>query len=565
MKERASSSDPQGGSGAAQAAVAPWLQTLADLEPWLHQCAGAIWPEGGDRPAAELLALLRETLAALARGEDAIPCAASLPRSAVDPQRIDTLLATRHRAGQAPSAQRAGQRRKAVLDLALWHALRGLGDAASGPTRPSTVAQLHAALALPTPPATGVSPAPAYAATDAARRFFDVSVRRVLEALAGRLDGDGRSYASAIPSEPFDGGLPSLVAWSHAWSVAVAGVYLDHLHRLAGADVAQALRDVWSGRFDAVRFRAGAGLTALPTRAGGLHLDLWTCVVKAQALAFGAARWPAYAAGTRRHGVRIDMHELSGGARPLAKASAQQLVPSGVSVESLYRAVFIDRLHAVVERTDEPASHSAEHSAEHSIAIDMDRPRNGHWPNLKLVLRWRDPQAQPLRFAASHAEADAGGAGRAAVQRWLASQGDDVMASVLPGERLDWQADPAPPRFVDDRGDALMAIGHGALWHAVDPAVQWIDPDLVVCVDGVWYELPVVLHEDDGPRDEAAVERTWWLVRDSLPLPAGLDAASLRRAAQCPQALHCVAHQAGLGAFVMVAIDVDAWRRAPQG
>ncbi len=561
MKERASSSGPQARSVAAQAAVAPWLQTLTGLEPWLDQCAGAIWPAGGDRPAAELLALLRETLCALGRGEDAIPCAASLPRSTVDPQRIDRLLATWRGAGQAPSARRAGQRRKAVLDLALWNALQGLCDAAPGSSRPRTVAELHAALALPTPPAAGVSPAPVYAVTEAARQFFDVSVRHVLEALAGKLEDHGSSYASAIPSEPFDGGLPSLVAWSHAWSVAVAGVYLDHLHRLAGEDLAQALRDVWSGRFDAVRFRAGAGLTALPTRAGSLHLDLWTCVVKAQVLAFGAARWPAYAAGTRRHGVRIDMHELSGSARTVAKASAQTRVPSGVSVESLYRAVFIDRLHAVLDRADEPAAHAAEHS----IAIDMDRPRNGHWPNLKFVLRWRDDSAQPLRFAAANADPEAAASDpqHAAVQRWLTGQGGEAMASALPRERLDWHADAATPRFIDDSGDALLALGHGAFWRAVDPSVQWIDPDLVVCVDGAWYEVPVVLHDD--PRDDADVERTWWLVRDSEPLPAGLDAASLRQAAQCPQALHCVAHQAGLGAFVMVAIDVDAGRRTPQG
>ncbi len=557
MKERASSSDPQARLGAASAAVAPWLQTLAHLEPWLGQCAAIIWPDRGHRAAAELLALLTETLGALARGEDAIPCAASLPRSTVDPQRIDTLLAARRRAGTAPSAERATQRRKAVLDLALWSALHGLGPPESGASSRRGLDRLHAALALPIPPAAGVSPAPAYAASEAARQFFDGPVRRVLETLADRLDGHGSAYANAIPSEPFDGGLPSLVAWSHAWSVAVAGVYLDHLQRLAGEDLAQALRDVWSGRFDAVRFRAGTGLTALPTRAGGLHLDLWTCVVKAQVLVFGAARWPAYAAGTRRHGVRVDMHELSGSPRRSAKASAPQRVPSGLGVESLYRAVFIDRLQAVLNRTDE----AAPSGAEHSIAIDMDRPRNGHWPNLKLVLRWREPQTPALRFAAADTETEASGAGHAAVQRWLASQGGEAMASALPRERLDWQADAAPPRFIDEHGDGLMAIGHGALWQAVDAAVQWIDPDLVLCVDGAWYELPVVLHDHEGPRDGPHAERTWWLVRDSEALPAGLDAASLRQAAQCTPALQCVAHQVGLGAFVMVAIDVDAWRR----
>ena len=564
MSERTSSSDPKFRTDAALAAVTPWLQTLAELKPWLNQRAGTLWPDGGKRRAADVLALLRDTLGGLARGEEAIPCAYLLPRSAADPRRIDTLLAAARRAAPAPPARLAEQRRKAVLDLGLWDALRRLCQGPHGPSRPPTAAQLHAWLALPTPPATCVSPAPAYAASGAAREFFDVSVRRVLEALARRVDAGGGApaYASAIPSEPFDGGLPSLVAWSHAWSVAVAGVYLDLLHRHAGEDMAQALLGLWSGRLDAVRFRAGAGLTALPTRDGALHLDLWTCVVKAQALAFDAARWPAYAAGTRRHGVRIDMHELSGNGRDGAKASASRRVPSGVSVESLYRTVFIDRLQAVLGRTAERHRTGTDaHAAEHAIAIDMDRPHNGHLPNLRLLLRWRDPTATPLRFAAAEAEGEAGSsaASREALRRWLARQGDERVASELHRERLDWSADSAVQRFTDDNADALMALGHAALWRAVDPAVQWIAPAVAVCFEGGWYELPVVLH--DSPGEDGAVERTWWLLRESEPLPAGLDAASLLQAARSAQAVQCVGHQAGLGAFVMLAIDVDAWRR----
>ena len=344
----------------------------------------------------------------------------------------------------------------------------------------------------------------------------------------------------------------------------MAGVYLDLLQRHAEGDMAQALLGLWSGRLGAVRFRAGAGLTALPTRAGALHLDLWTCVVKAQALAFDAARWPAYAAGTRQHGVRIDMHELSGSGRDGPKASASRRVPSGVSVESLYRAVFIDRLQAVLSRTAEQHRTGADtHAAEHAIAIDMDRPHNGHLPNLRLLLRWRDPTATPMRFVAAEtdAELEAGSsaASQDALRRWLARQGDERVASELQRERLDWSADSAEQRFTDDNANALIALGHGALWRAVHPTVQWIDPAVAVCFQGGWYELPVLLH--DLPGDDAAVERTWWLLRENEPLPTGLDAVSLRQAARCPQAVQCVAHQAGLGAFVMLAIDVDVWRR----
>lgn len=524
MSERGTSTDGRArasdGMPAAQAAVAPWLATLPSLSAWLDHHAGVIWPEASASRGAELLALLRRTLSALARGEAATARAAA--PSAGAPQRIDMLLARPRHAGAAAPRQVAPrqveQRRRAVLDLALWQALQDL--------RADDVGLLHAALARAAPPALGVSPAPTYAGSAAAREFFAGPVRRVLDALARRVDA---AYAQAIPVEPFDGHLPTLVAWSHAWSVAVAGVFLDHLHRHAGPSLAQARCELWSGRLGAVRFRTGYGLTALPSRAGDLHLDLWTCAVKAQALAFDAARWPAHAAGTRRHGVRIAMHEMS-----------------GLGVESLYRTVFIDRLRAVTDAAGEPPSQDDVHS----VAVEVDKPRNGQMPNLRLLLRWRDPAA-PLRFAAggdeSHDEL---------LQHWLASHGQQAVALALPRERFRWQAAGPSPRFADDSGEALIALGHGALWPALDPSVQWAEPALVICIDDAWYELAVALHDEPG--DEA---RTWWLVREREPLPPGLDASGLRQAAQCDAALHVVAHQVGLGAFVMVAIDVDAWRR----
>ncbi len=476
----------------------------------------------------------------MARGDDAVGSssrARAARASAAAAPRIDALLAGKRiaKAATTPSPALAERRRKALLNLALWDALRGLQTPGAAV---SPLSRLHACLSEPAAPAPGLSPALAYAQTAAAREFFEQSVRRVLQALATRCGSDGDGYARLAPTQPFDAGLPSLVAWSQAWSAAVAGVYLDYLQRHAGGDVQRALCELWAGQLDAVRFRAGAGLTALPAHAGSLHLDLWTCAVKAQTLAFDAARWPQCAAGTSWHGVRIDMHELGQGANNSS---------SGLGIETLYRVVFVDRLRAAQSGAGPrleavvTIDGAVTDAGEHTIAIEMDRPRPGHLPNLKLLLRWRDPSAGPLRFAADDASMSTPQA--QALQRWLADQGQGSVARWLPFEAIDWHSGSG----ADD------ALGHGAFWPALDDDAQWFDPALVVGIDGAWYELPVELHDD--------ADRTTWVVRADATLPAGLDRATLLQAA-AGGALQWLATDAGLGAFVMAAIDVDAWRAA---
>lgn len=540
----------------ARSAVAPWLAILAELEPWIEEHAHAIWNAGGTQHAAAVVMLLRATLEAMARGEEAIARTRQAARGGAALPRIDALLAGRRPGRRAAPGVVAGQRRQAIMNLGLWHVLRQLQRETDGAATP--LARLHAMLAVPLPPAPGVSPAPAYAGTESARRFFDGPVRRVLAALANRSES-GANYVSVVPAQPFDAGLPALVAWSHAWSVAVAGVYLDNLGRHARGDLQQLLLDVWSGRLEAVRFRAGAGLTALPTRDGALHLDLWTCVVKAQALSFDAARWSAHAAGTPWHGVRIDMHELSGSAR--AESAARKRLPAatGLGVESIYRAAFIDRLQAVLglhrPQAPQPARAPTQ-AAEHTIAIDLDRPRNGHDQNLRLLLRWREPSAGPLRLVS--ADSGLSRDARDALRRWQSSQAEEPVAFALDPERIDWRLAATPPPSVP--AGAFDVLGHCSLWCALDAKVQWLDAMLVVRDGGAWYELPVVLHDELQGSEDA--ERTWWLLPASSRLPTGLDMAALSEALRAAAALRWVANEVGVGAFVMAAIDVDAWREA---
>jgi hypothetical protein len=560
MNDRTASPDAWNVATASRTALAPWLASLPRLQEWLGEHAASIWPVDGQRQASALLTLLRSTLDALALGREAIPPSSRISRAAASMHRIDTLLA-----GSEPARlafAEAAARRKALLALALWNALRAAGSMAS--TRGETVhlSQLHRWLAASAPPAYGVSPAPAYAASDGAGRFFGGPVRTVLQALARKCDEQGAAYAAAIPAEPFDAGLPALAAWSHAWSIAVAGVYLDNLCRHAQDDLQRALQEVWSGRLDAVRFRAGAGLTALPAREGSLHLDLWTCAVKAQAFAFDTARWQAHAAGTRRHGLRIDMHDYAGGgSRDATGVDASRRMADGLGIEALYRIVFVDRLAAVLgdgASIGLPPSNAAAHAAEHTIAIEMDRPRDGHLPNLRLLLRWRDAPGEPMRLAADDSEP--GALRRDTLRHWLASEGGEELAHALDPGVLDWRpADTASIGPDDDRRE-YVALGHCTPWRAVEPGAQWIDAAMVALVGGAWYELPVVLSDETQP--DGIELRTWWLLRADGPLPPALDLATLRRALRSPAALQWVAHHAGLGAFVMAAVDVDAWRRA---
>jgi hypothetical protein len=556
MGERSGASDANARRAAAQAALAPWLESLADLEQWFAAQARTIWPDAAAARSREVLTLLRQALTIMARGEAAVERPLAAHPSDNDSVRIDLLVAPLRSARRSRTPAQAHLRRNAILDLALWNALRRLGTSADAEA--PTLARLHSWLVTHTPPAPGVSPAPTYAASADARRFFGDTVRGVVETLCRRADSGASAYAGVLPSQPFGPGLPAVVAWSHAWSVAVAAAYLDNLRRHARDDLQQALRDIWSGRLGAVRFRTGPGLTALPSHNGALHLDLWTCAVKAQTLAFDPAVWDAQAAGTPWHAVRVDMHDLSG----CAAGSSARRVGAGFGVESLYRSVFVDRLQAVLAPAidaDGTLHGPNVPGSVRTLTIDMDVPRNGHLPNLRLLLRWRNPSGDPPRFigqnnmtGSSHTPSDA-------VQRWLASHGDEGTAHALDGARVDWQSAAPGDCFADAGGEELVALGHGTLWASMEPAVQWLDAALMVCVEGQWYELPAVLH--DQLQGNAADARTWWLLPAGVPLPAGLDASTLQRASGSAAAVQWAAHEEGVGAFVMVAIDVDAWRR----
>ena len=374
-------------------------------------------------------------------------------------------------------------------------------------------------------------------------------MRGVLTALARKHDRDGARYASVAPEQAFECSLPSLAAWSQAWSVAVAGVWLDNLQRHAANDLSRVLCHLWSDAAERVRFRAGTGMTALPAHAGDLHLDLWTCAVKAQALVFDGARWRTAGGGRRWHSVRIDMHELGAGEQRMSGNGAAQRIRNGLGVEALYQTVFIDRVQALCERagaTEAQAHHAA---GEQTIEIEMERPRSGHLPNLKMLLRWRDPGGEPLRFADAGPETSLSAADLQALEGLIERHADAALSRVLDARAIDWRA-AVSVRVADETDVPPAALGDGLLWPALDAPVQWIDPALLVRCDGRWYELPVQL-------DEAAGGRTCWLLAQDTAWPPHLDLQGLRDALATAGAVIWLVHETGLGAFVMAAVDAE--------
>lgn len=536
---------------AARTALRPWLDSLDELEQWFATEAARIWPDEPQRHARDRIALLQATLSAMARGNEAIARPGPASAAALAPERIDMLMAHARPQRARTAVDQAEQRRAAVLDLALWNALRLLSPGGGPHTQAPTLAGLAPWLARPTPLAPGISPTPAYAETAQAQRFFGETVAGVMARLATKKAGEGMAaFACATPTQPFDGRLPAVVAWSQAWSVAVAGVYLDNLRRHSGDNLHEALRAIWSGRLSAVRFRTGPGLTALPSRDGALHLDLWTCPVKAQALAFDPAVWDAQAAGTRWHAVRVDMHELARRttAAPPAAEVALRKTASGLGVESLYRSVFVDRLHQVASQawgdghTAEPAYAAAGPLQPGTIAIEVDRPPDGQLPNLRLLLRWREPSDGMLRSTGADP-----------------ASGPAAAARVLPAARIDWHAAAAAVGKAPTTHAAAAPLGDAALWAGMDPAVQWLDAALVARVDGAWHELPLVL--DDLAPGSCEAPRTQWSLAAGAVLPHSLDLPTLLRAVH-EHAMHWSVHEQGLGAFLMAVVDVDAWRLA---
>lgn len=545
-----------GEAGHAARAVAPWLEAVDDLRTW--HAAWAASPAGGP-PAPEVsaaLATLCGVLAAMGRGEEAIP--RELPASAL--HRTAALEGWLRPAPAGPDLRR---RRGLVLRLGLWRVLRALGrhGAAAGAPLEGLHGRLAAA-ALEVPP--GLGPALGYALGDTAAPFFDGTLRRTLQRLAKLHDAGGAHYAALAQEPSFEATGVAVHRWSTAWSAAVVGVYLDWLHHRNGGDPESAMRQLWRDEASQLRFRAPAEMAAVPSRERSMHIDLWTNVVVAQTLVHSDTRWAPACAGQRWHRVRVSMHDLGEQSRGSRAKGEVRTVVRGLGVEMLYQAVFIDRMARLPELQDGPPNRpdAPAQAPPQTIELQLASPRPGHESNFRFVIRWREgePTASEPRFAGPPPALALTRAQQAVVQRWQSNH-RRAPSRGLARASLDWAPAGELDRFEDETPTPLLALGHAALWQAAGEDAQWLDLALMVHLQGCWHDLPVV--QLDEWRDGTL--RSWLLLETWPAALATRAPAELAEALACAQRSCWVGQAAGAGVFVMAALDLDRPAPPPAG
>ena len=516
--------------------LAPWCEATVDLERWNAVARVAPWSAREDP-----VSMLRALLQSLARREVAIPVEVALPSATSSPwpDRPDPRAAL--------GAWR--QRRESILRLAVWRVLRAVSQRPGSDPSPLDTLQvaLGATDAAAVPP--GLAPTLAFSSSAKAQRFFEGALRDALDRLAARHDPRGAAFGrwatGGAPSRTAIATVATAQGWSRRWSVAVAAVYLDWLSQAADGQLDVAMRVVW--RSHALRFRAPSGLVVLPTRERSMHLDLWTDLVSAQALAHDPSRFDDPAGW---HCVSVAMHDL--GERDRAGTGH---VHRGLSVEMLYQAVFAGRALPALRG---PVPTRAV-MPEPTLTLEIPRLAPGHEANFRVVLRWQ--QASERQDGGGHDEDEseddaaatrlAGGTPMPSLnqrqadvlQRW-AARAAAADARMLARGDVDWRVD-----------DDALALGHADLWHAaatLGRMPEWLDVALAVRLRGTWTYPTLALSDVAGP------ERPRCRLELDAPRDGdGVDPRLVRQALAGTSA-HCwVARAAGLGAFVMLGIDLD--------
>lgn len=523
--------------------IAPWFDALDALERWRRDLRAR-------SPDEATVAGLRSALQALARGQVAVP--REMPLTP-DP------LA---RAFAAPEseAQRATwrARRVALLRLAVWRALRALQGTQppDGPVS-DAMAALQEAMAsteMRVPP--GLSPSLDCAADAKAQQFFGGSVHAILQRLAERHAGHAAWLERLSAARHEVSSVAGAQAWSEAWSVGIAANYLNCLQAKSGGDLNRAMALVWSDK--ATRLHAADKLLLLPARERHLHMDLWTDLVQAQALDHQPER---FATPSPWHRVGLKMHDL--GVHEQVEGGAPMLFDRGIGVDLLHLPVFADRAWLALQAQPQTGHAAAAAARPQTIVVDLPELAPGQAANLRLVLRMAGTPGDedPPRLLASF-EPPALNAEQQALYRQWADR-DGGVARVLAPDDLCWQV----TYEADAAGEAggappPGALGSAALWRAAagpGGTPQWLDVALVVRRQGRWTQRPLEVRacvvagelrcalglDDEGQEGAEGQERD----------PS--DAALLRRALRDPARAWWVGTRAGLGALVMVGVDLD--------
>ena len=189
----------------------------------------------------------------------------------------------------------------------------------------------------------------------------------------------------------------------------------------------------------------------------------------------------------------------------------------------------------------------------------------GQQPNIRIVIGWQSAPkdlaagSSSRRFAAPQDDLVLDPGQRQVLAAW--KQRRSASADAIKPEAqawrmdrtlLDWRHAMPADRFADESGQALPALGHLRLWDAAGPQVEWLDLELVVQARGGWHRLALYCVDVA----QGGESRTWLLLDPGELDASALDVRFLRSALCDPTASIWVCRYAGLGAFVMLAVDL---------
>lgn len=447
------------------------------------------------------------------------------------------------RAAKTDAARQAERERDAVLQLAFVHEL------ATWPTRQSDATdEALASLAKAVCKAAGLAPnglrpRAGFAGRDRAGEFFQGTLLPRIREVDKKM---GTAIGTRLEKLGYDPSKEEVIeVWARAWTAAAALIPLDwarqrSLHTLR--EIAWALWcEVDSSGKPLPQFRPRAAI--IPT-ASKLALGVFLELVTRPALAFALGRrreiQAMHAGGLC--GVSISLHELD------YESNRGDARYRGRNVLQLYLAVAADCLHeankdeSMVERNRSSANVGA------GDAGNLTALPEEHQQALGLTKAARESR-EAIRQATT------------ASHRFIL--GHEMLVAGITGARmlvtdtewgllvLNWQD------FIAAEGETearWQPIGSVRLWRELGPDIDWIDILFVARIGDQQVRLPITMEDEVSGDDDA--ERSLLVLDTSADLP--VSAAVLRSAFERRDAVVGVVIRKGLGAFVVVEIDMNA-------
>lgn len=448
----------------------------------------------------------------------------------------------KERAEKTDAAREAERRRDSVLQLALVHELAiwqarqhdAMGDGVDGLTK----AVCKAAASAPI----GLRPRADFAGGERAVEFFSGTLLPRIREVDKKM---GTAIATQLDTGYDPNNLEVIGAWARAWTAAAALIPLDWARQRSlhtPREIAWALWcEVDSSGKPLPRFRPCAAIIPTASKlARSVYLDLATR--PAVALALGRKHEIRALDAGGLCGVSISLHELD------YESNFGDARYRGRNVLQLYLAVAADCLHeanrdALMGELDRsPADLGGGDGSDLMALPEEHRLALGQLKAARESLRAiRQATTGRHRFAVSQrVPFGAPGTTRALVEataEWellVLSSRDFIATEGEPGAR--WQP-----------------IGTVRLWRELGPDLDWIDILFVARIGDQQVRLPITM-EDEAPGDDDAQRSL--LVLDTGTDPA-VSAAALRSAFERRDAVVGVVVRKGLGAFVVVEIDLN--------